>query len=282
MAEEKARKLKGPGGRRNMGPKPRLEHPGRTLGRVFGYLMKLYGLQMAVVVVLIFVGVLANVQGTMFMQTLIDDYIMPMLGQEQPDFGPLGAAIGRVACFYALGVASSFIYNQIMIYVTQGTLRSLRDDLFTHMQTLPIRYFDTHAHGDIMSIYTNDIDTLRQMVSQSIPQFVNSLVTIVSVLYCMIVLNLPLTGLTLVMVGVMLVCTGRLSGNSSRYFMAQQKDLGKVNGFIEETMEGQKVVKVFCHEEESIRAFNEMNDRLFDSSKNANTFANILDRKSVV
>ena len=276
MAEERARKLKGPGGRRNMGPRPKLEHPGRTLRRVFGYLMKLYGLQMAVVVVLIFVGVLANVQGTMFMQTLIDDYIMPMLGQEHPDFGPLGAAIGRVACFYALGVASSFIYNQIMIYVTQGTLRSLRDDLFTHMQTLPIRYFDTHAHGDIMSIYTNDIDTLRQMVSQSIPQFVNSLVTIVSVLYCMIVLSLPLTGLTLAMVCVMLVCTGRLAGNSGRYFMAQQKDLGKVNGFIEETMEGQKVVKVFCHEEESIRAFNEMNDRLFDSAKNANTFANIL------
>lgn len=275
MAEGKVKEFKGPG-QKNRGPKPKLENPGKIFSRLFRYLMHLYGPQMCLVIVLIFVGVLCNVQGTMFMQQLIDVYIMPMLGSESPDFGPLTAAVLRVAGFYLLGVFSALIYNQIMVVITQGTLRSLRDTMFAHMESLPISYFDTHSHGDIMSIYTNDIDTLRQMISQSIPQFINSFVTIVSVVVCMIKLSIPLTGVTLAMVVVMLFITKRVAGLSGRYFMAQQRDLGKVNGYIEEHMNGQKVIKVFCHEEQSIDHFNKLNDQLFDSAKNANTFANIL------
>lgn len=269
------KEFKGPGGK-NRGPRPKIEHPGKIFSRLFGYLMKLYGLQMCIVIVLIFAGVLCNVQGTMFMQQLIDVYIIPLLGSQNPDFAPLTAAIMRVAGFYLLGVLSALVYNQIMVVVTQGMLKNLRGTMFAHMESLPISYFDTHSHGDIMSIYTNDIDTLRQMVSQSIPQFVNSSVTIVSVVVCMIRLSIPLTGVTLAMVVVMLVVTRKVAGLSSRYFMAQQRDLGKVNGYIEEHMNGQKVIKVFCHEEQSIDHFNELNDQLFDSAKNANIFANIL------
>lgn len=255
---------------------PRKGNTGAIFKRLMGFVMKYYGLQMILVIILIFVGVLANVQGTMFTQTLIDDYILPMLGQEKADFGPLAGAIGRVAGFYGLGVASVFVYQQIMIRVTQGTLKKLRDQVFVHMETLPIKYFDTHAHGDIMSVYTNDIDTLRQMISQSIPQVVNSGVTLVSVFVCMVTLSIPLTGVTLLMVAVMLFATSKLAGNSGRYFMAQQKDLGKVNGYIEEMMEGQKVVKVFNHEQENIQNFNALNDALYESAKNANTYANVL------
>ena len=247
-----------------------------TIMRVLKYVCKRYGLQMAIVVVCIVITVLSNLQGTMFMQTLIDDYIMPMLKEHSNDFGPLLGAIGRVALFYAAGVISMFTQSMIMVYVTQGTLRDLRDDMFTSMEDLPIRYFDTHAHGDIMSVYTNDIDTLRQMISQSIPQLLNSLITIVGVFVCMVTLNIPLTILTLAMVGVMLLVTKKLGGNSAKYFTEQQKDLGIVNGNIEEMMNGQKVVKVFCHEEESIEQFNELNDQLFDSANKANKYANIL------
>ena len=247
-----------------------------TIMRVLKYVCKRYGLQMAIVVVCIVITVLSNLQGTMFMQTLIDDYIMPMLKDHSNDFGPLLGAIGRVALFYAAGVISMFTQSMIMVYVTQGTLRDLRDDMFTSMEDLPIRYFDTHAHGDIMSVYTNDIDTLRQMISQSIPQLLNSLITIVGVFVCMVTLNIPLTILTLAMVGVMLLVTKKLGGNSAKYFTEQQKDLGIVNGNIEEMMNGQKVVKVFCHEEESIEQFNELNDQLFDSANKANKYANIL------
>ena len=247
-----------------------------TIVRVLKYVCKRYGLQMAIVVVCIVITVLSNLQGTMFMQTLIDDYIMPMLQTHSTDFGPLLGAIGRVALFYAAGVISMFTQSMIMVYVTQGTLRDLRDDMFTSMEDLPIRYFDTHAHGDIMSVYTNDIDTLRQMISQSIPQLINSLITIVGVFVCMVALNIPLTLLTLAMVGVMLVVAKKLGGNSAKYFTEQQKDLGIVNGNIEEMMNGQKVVKVFCHEEESIEQFNELNDQLFDSANKANKYANIL------
>ena len=247
-----------------------------TIMRVLKYVCKRYGLQMAIVVVCIVITVLSNLQGTMFMQTLIDDYIMPMLDTHSTDFGPLLGAIGRVALFYAAGVISMFTQSMIMVYVTQGTLRDLRDDMFTSMEDLPIRYFDTHAHGDIMSVYTNDIDTLRQMISQSIPQLINSLITIVGVFVCMVALNIPLTLLTLAMVGVMLVVAKKLGGNSAKYFTEQQKDLGIVNGNIEEMMNGQKVVKVFCHEEESIEQFNELNDQLFDSANKANKYANIL------
>ena len=247
-----------------------------TIMRVLKYVCKRYGLQMVIVVVCIVITVLSNLQGTMFMQTLIDDYIMPMLKEHSNDFGPLLGAIGRVALFYAAGVISMFTQSMIMVYVTQGTLRDLRDDMFTSMEDLPIRYFDTHAHGDIMSVYTNDIDTLRQMISQSIPQLLNSLITIVGVFVCMVTLNIPLTILTLAMVGVMLLVTKKLGGNSAKYFTEQQKDLGIVNGNIEEMMDGQKVVKVFCHEEESIEQFNELNDQLFDSANKANKYANIL------
>lgn len=258
------------------GPKPKVSNPGKLLARIMKYVMKSYKFSCIIVAVCIFISVIANVQGTMFMQTLIDDFILPMLGSSSPDFGPLAMAIAKVAGFYAIGVLATFTFNRIMVNVTQGTLKNLRNDMFTHMEGLPIRYFDTHAHGDIMSAYTNDIDTLRQMISQSIPQMLSSAITIVSVLVSMIILNIPLTIITLLMVGVMLVVTKRLGGLSSRYFMAQQQDLGALDGYIEEMMEGQKVIKVFCHEEESKAQFNEKNDKLFNSANNANKFANIL------
>ena len=215
--------------------------------RLLGYVLKRYWLACAFVVICIFISVLANVQGTMFMQTLIDQYILPMIGTPDPDFGPLAGAILRVAMFYVIGAAATFTYNRVMVRVSQGTLKSIRDDLFSHMQSLPIRYFDTHAHGDIMSIYTNDVDTLRQMISQSIPQLANSAITVVSVFVSMLILNIPLTVLTLCMVGLMLTVARKLAGLSGTYFVSQQKALGAVNGYIEEMMEGQKVVKVFCH-----------------------------------
>lgn len=263
--------------RRNIGkPVPKVENPGKLMKRLFQYILNGYKFHILVVVICIFVSVLANVQGTMFTKTLIDQYILPLLKTDTPDFGPLAMAIRRVACFYALGVIAAYTYNRIMIYVSQGTLRNLRNDMFAQMETLPVKYFDTHAHGDIMSIYTNDIDTLRQMISQSIPQMLSSVITIVSVVVSMIILNIPLTILTLIMVGLMLTVSRRLAGLSGKYFLAQQKNLGAVNGYIEEMMEGQKVVKVFCHEQESLEKFNQLNDQLFDSANNANKFANIL------
>ena len=273
-AQRKPPRPMGGGARFRTGPK--VENPGRILARIFGYLFKKHSVSLVFVVICIVISVLANVQGTMFTRTLIDSYITPMIGQADPDFGPLAHAILRVACFYLIGVTAAYTYNRIMIIVTQGTLRDLRNDLFAHMETLPIKYFDTHAHGDIMSIYTNDIDTLRQLVSQSIPQIVNSSITIVSVLTSMIILNIPLTCLTLVMVSVMLMVSGKLAGLSGKYFLAQQTNLGAVNGYIEEMMEGQKVVKVFCHEEESLSEFLKLNDELFESANNANKFANVM------
>lgn len=249
---------------------------GQLLKRILQYVFKGYPVTSIIVVICIFGSVLANVQGTMFLQSLIDDYIMPMLSSDSPDFGPLAKAIGRVACFYAIGVACTFAYNRIMVNVAQGTLRNLRGDMFSHMENLSIRYFDTHTHGDIMSIYTNDIDTLRQMISQSIPQLLNAAITIVSVLVSMFILNVPLTIITLLMVGVMLIVTGKLGGKSSKYFRAQQRDLGILDGYVEEMMAGQKVVKVFCHEEEACKEFDEKNEQLFNSAYNANRFANIL------
>lgn len=269
--------VKGPGrGGAAFRTGPMVENPGKMLGRLMGYIYKNYRIHIIVVVIGIVVSVLANVQGTMFMKTLIDQYIMPLLKSEAPDFHPLAMAILRVACFYAIGVACTYTYNRLMIYVSQGTLRNLRNEMFERMETLPVKYFDTHAHGDIMSIYTNDIDTLRQMISQSIPQLISSVITIVSVLVSMIILNIPLTVVTLFMVGVMLFASKNLAGLSGKYFMEQQKNLGIVNGYIEEMMEGQKVVKVFCHEEESLEKFNELNDQLFESANNANKFANVL------
>ncbi len=262
--------------RQMRGMKPGVKNPGKIFKRIMSYVFRKYKLHFMAVVVLIFIGVIANVQGTLFMQKLIDNYITPFLLSDTPNFTPLGRAIGRVAVFYTVGVLSVYLYNRLMVYVTQGTLKELRDDLFSHMEQLPIRYFDTHAHGDIMSIYTNDIDTLRQMISQSIPQFLNSGITIVSVLFSMLMLNIPLTFVTLAMVGVMLVCTKKATGQSGNYFLQQQKNLGAVNGYIEEMMNGQKVVKVFCHEEESKERFKELNDALYVSADRANTFSNIL------
>jgi ATP-binding cassette subfamily B multidrug efflux pump len=268
--------VKGPGGGVPRGQKPAVKNPGKVLGRLGGYIMKYYKFHIITVVICIFLSVICNAQGTMFMQTLIDGYITPLLGSENPDFSGLAGAIGRVAGFYALGVFASWLYNRLMVNVTQGTLRNLRNELFTHMEGLPIKYFDTHAHGDIMSVYTNDVDTLRQVISQSMPQLLNSGITIITVLVCMIRLNIPLTAVTMVMVGIMLVVTRKVSGKSGKYFMEQQKDIGAVNGYIEEMMSGQKVVKVFCHEEESIKDFNVLNDQLFESAYQANKFANIL------
>lgn len=268
---------KGGPGRRGMGrPKVKLENPGRTISRLLKYVGKNYWFHLVAVFVGIIVSVLANVQGTMFTKSLIDDYIVPLTKVDRPDFAPLLQKIAQVACFYGLGVLSTWVYNRIMVDVTQGTLQKLRDDLFVHMESLPIKYFDTHAHGDIMSIYTNDIDTLRQMISQSIPQLVSSIITVVSVLVSMIYLNIPLTLITLLMVGVTMVVSGKVAGLSGSYFLEQQRDLGKVNAHIEEMMNGQKVVKVFCHEEESVREFHALNDELFVSADNANTFANVL------
>lgn len=254
----------------------KVDHPFRLIKRLMAYILRNYSIHCITVVICIFISVLANVAGTRFTQALIDDYIIPLVNAAEKDFTPLALAIGRMCIFYTIGVISTFVYQKIMVYVTQGTLDRLRVDLFTHMEKLPIRYFDTHAHGDIMSVYTNDIDTLRQMISQSIPQLLNSVITIVSVFVSMLVLNIPLTLLTTVMVFIMLFVTKSLAQKSGSYFMAQQRDLGKVNGFIEEMMHGQKVVKVFCHEEENIEKFNELNDQLFDSANNANKFANIL------
>ena len=268
----------GPGGpgRGPRGPRPKIENPGKLFKRVMGYTLKDYALGWIVVVICIFASVYASLQGTMFMRTLIDSYILPLIGRESPDFGPLQGAIMRVACFYALGVAASFTQSRILINIGQGTLRNIRNDMFEKMESLPIKYFDTHAHGDIMSMYTNDIDTLRQMISQSIPQMINSAITVVSVFVCMLVLDIPLTLVTLFMVGIMLIATKKIGGLSSRYFLAQQKAIGAVNGCVEETMTGQKVVKVFCHEKESLDQFNALNDQLFESAYQANRFANIM------
>ena len=278
MAEQKNARgpAFGPGRRAPMGMRPRIENPGKVFKRILAYVFKGYGIFCIIAVCCIFGSVLANVQGNLFLKTLVDDYIRPMIGQPAPDFTPLLYAMARVAGFYLLGVICTFTQARIMIYVTQGTMKRLRDDMFAHMSRLPIRYFDTHTHGDIMSVYTNDIDTLRQMISQSIPQMINSSITIVSVLISMISLNLWLTGLTLVMVSIMLFVSKNVVGRSGKYFKVQQEALGNLNGFIEERMEGQKVVKVFCHEEKSIEEFDVLNDALFDSAYNANKFANLM------
>ena len=253
-----------------------IQHPLKQLKRLMAYVFQDYGMHCAAVLLLIVVSVLANVQGTMFTRTLIDDYIQPLLLSDRPDFTPLLHAIIRVAAFYGVGIVATYTYNRLMVEVTQGTLRDMRNDLFERMERLPIQYFDTHTHGDIMSIYTNDIDTLRQMISQSVPQFINSAITIVSVLVSMIILNIPLTIVTLIMVGIMVLSSRAAAGTSGRYFVEQQINIGKVNGYIEEMMEGQKIIKVFCHEEETEEKFRELNQKLFVSADRANAFANYL------
>ncbi len=265
----------GPARRGPMGGK-RIENPGKVFKRLMGYVLKNYAVHYVFVIICIIGNVFASVQGTLFTQTLIDDYILPMIGQPNPDFSGLLGAIGRVGCFYLIGVICAFLQARILVNVTQGTLRDLRNDMFEHMEKLPIKYFDTHTHGDIMSMYTNDIDTLRQMISQSIPQMLSSAITVVSVLISMLCLNIPLTLLTLVMVALMMYTTKTVAGKSGSYFGKQQANIGKVNGYIEEMMEGQKVVKVFCHEEISLDEFKRINNELFDSAYNANKFANLM------
>lgn len=266
----------GPRGPRGMRKGPKAKNPMKTLKRIFAIIVKGYPIQCVLVIIGIVVGVLANVYGSLFLQSLIDDYITPLVGSSAPDFTPLLKALATMAAIYLVGVVSNYMYNRLMIYISEGSLKKVRDGLFDHMETLAIPYFDTHTHGDLMSIYTNDTDTLRQMISQSIPQLLSSAITIVSVFASMVYLSPILTLMIVAMVFVMTNVIKKIGGQSGRYFMAQQQDLGKVNGYIEEMMDGQKVVKVFCHEEEAKAKFKELNDKLFDSASNANVYANVL------
>lgn len=258
----------------------------KVLGRVIKFMFRDYKIHFFIVVVCIIVQAVATLVGMTYMKTLIDDYISPMLKAKEAaaeagkayiaDYSSLAASLGKLAALYVVGLVCSYAYNRIMVNVGQGTLRNFRNELFDNMESLPIKYFDTHAHGDIMSVYTNDVDTLRQFIGQSIPQLINSIVSFVSTLTAMIVLNIPLTLLSIFMAFVMMVTTKNISMKSGKFFGAQQKDLGEVNGFIEEMLDGQKVVKVFCHEEKAKEDFSKLNDRLRDSAFNANKFANIL------
>ena len=271
-----AKEVRGPGPRGAGQPRPKVENPGLLLKRIMGEVFQHYLPHCIIVLICIVVSALANVQASLFLKSLIDDYIVPMTQQAAPDFGPLTAALLRVGCIYVVGVLAAWLNARIMVNVTQGTLRNLRTQLFTHMESLPIKYFDQHPHGDIMSVYTNDVDTLRQMLSQSIPQLVSSAITIVSVFASMVMLSWQLTVVTMCMVALMLFCSKKITSMSGKYFIAQQRDLGKVNGYIEEMMEGQKVVKVFTHEQKTLAGFRELNDKLKDSAKQANAYANII------
>ena len=266
----------GPRGPKGMKGGPKSKDPIKTLKRLLAYIMKRYKFRYLFVLVCIAISSVVQVIGTMFMKTLIDDYILPMVDGRMASFQPLIEALTTMACIYVIGIICTYTYNIMMMYIAQGVLKGIRDDMFAHMETLPIKYFDTHQHGDIMSHYTNDTDTLRQMVSQSIPNLFSSSITLISTLISMIILSVPLTLLVFVGVFVMLKVSGKIGGNSAKYFVAQQQSLGKTNGYIEEMMDGQKVIKVFCHEDQAIDEFNELNDELFDTAKNANTFANIL------
>ncbi len=246
-----------------------------VMGRVLGYMLKNYKFSFFMVVVCILGSALATLRGTLFMQSLIDDYIVPLTQAQTADFSALAAALGSIVITYIIGILCAYAYNRIMVNVSQGTMRNLRIELFHHMESLPIRYFDSHAHGDIMSVYTNDVDTLRQLMSQSIPQIINSVITILTSFVSMLILDIPLTLMTLAMIGVMAWVTSKIAGKSAVYFSKQQKDLGTVNGYIEEMMEGQKVVKVFCHEDQSLEQFRKLNQELRESADKANTFSNI-------
>ena len=274
MAEQ-VKAVRGPGGPRMHG-KVKVENPGPILKRLMGIVLKRYAPHCILVLVCLAGSTFATVRGTLFIQTLIDDYIYPLIGMDNPDFSALVQAIVQMACIYLFGVVCSYGYNRLMVNVSQGTLRNIRVGLFEKMESLPIKYFDTHAHGDIMSIYTNDTDTLRQLIGQSMPQLVSSLFSIVSVFFSMLFLNVPLTVISVCMVVVMLITSGKIAGKSGTYFIKQQKNLGIVNGYIEEMMDGQKVVKVFCHEEESLEKFRQLNEELRSSADQANMFANIL------
>lgn len=259
------------------GKKPKLSGNSlKTLKRLLGYILKEYKFTFFMVVLTIIISSLANVAGTLFLRNLIDDYIAPLLNQSSPDFTPLLKAILTIGLIYYVGVISTYVYSYLMVKVSQGSLKKFRDDMFSYMETLPISFFDTHSHGDLMSLYTNDTDALRQMISQGIPQLLAAIITVISVFFSMIFLSLPLTGVQVIIIVVILYVTKVLGEKSGKYFGLQQKDIGAVNGYIEEMMEGQRVVKVFCHEEEAKINFDKLNDALCDSANNANKYANVL------
>ena len=276
MAQQNVRAIHGPRGGMAGRPRPKVANPGKLLKRIMGEVFKHYAPHCAVVLICIFLSAFANVRASLFLQTLIDDYITPMVQQQSTDFGPLVGALVKIGCIYLVGILASWANARIMVNVTQGTMRNIRIELFTHMESLPIRYFDTHPHGDIMSVYTNDVDTLRQMISQSIPQLISSVITILSVFISMCILDIPMTVLTLCMVALMLFCSKKISAQSGKYFISQQRDLGAVNGYIEEMLEGQKVVKVFTHETKTLEGFRDLNNKLRESSIRANGYANIM------
>ena len=256
--------------------KPSRKAPLKVLNRVLRYMLHYYALPFALVIVCILITAVATVTGATFPQKLVDDYIVPMLNSGSTDFSGLAASLFQLAAILAVGVVTAFCYNRIMVSVSQGTMRRLRDDLFHRMESLPISYFDTHAHGDIMSVYTNDIDTLRQLLSQSIPQIINTSVTMLATLVTMLVLNPALTVISILTACVMVTVTVNFSKLSGKYYVLQQRDLGIVDGFIEEMLDGQKVVKVFCHEDAALRDFRKVNDQLRDSADKANRYANLL------
>ncbi len=268
----------GPGHRGGRGmPRAKAdENTGKNLKRLLKLTFENYKIQAFFVVVGIAVSAICGVRGTLFIKTLIDSYITPLLQSKTPDYTGLKIALFKMAGIYALGIFANFLYNYLMMFITQGTLKRMRDDMFTHMQTLPIKYFDSHTHGELMSRYTNDVDTLRQMISQTVPQLLNSTVTIVSVLVSMLILSWQLTIIALVIVALMLTLSKKVGGASGKYFVKQQKNLGRLNGYIEEMMDGQKVVKVFTHEEKAKEEFDAFNETLYDSMRKANGFANIM------
>jgi len=274
--------MMGPGPRRRGAPMPRMswKGQGKILKRLMGMILKKYGFHYLIVLACILISAMCTLQGTLFTQTLIDDHILPLLAAVQagatPDYTPLAQALLKLAGILLLGIGTSYAYNRIMIGVSQGAMLDIRKQLFVHMETLPIKYFDTHSHGDIMSVYTNDVGTLQGLIGQSIPQTFNSIITVVITFYSMVTMSFPMTCVSLLMLGVMMFFSGKIATLSGKNFAAQQKNLGMVNGYIEEMMEGQKVVKVFCHEEQAKAKFEELNENLRTAAHNANRFANTL------
>lgn len=249
---------------------------GKTVKRLLSYLTGKYKIQFIFVLICIVISALAGVRGSLFLENLIDDYITPLIGSSNPDFSGLLGAILKMALIYASGILATLLFNRVMVTIAQGILKTIRDEMFSHMQTLPIRYFDTHTHGDIMSYYTNDTDTLRQMLTMSIPQMFSSVITIVFTFFAMVKTSVHLTVLVLICLVVILKTSKFITGSCGKYFMRQQRSLAAVNGYVEEMMNGQKVVKVFCYEEEAKKKFDKLNDELFDDAYSANKFANIL------
>ncbi|MFT8351702.1 ABC transporter ATP-binding protein [Clostridium saccharoperbutylacetonicum] len=272
----KPKVVRGPGGRGGHGPAKMSKNSLKTLKRLLIYILKEYKFLFSMVIITIIISSLANVYGTTYIQDLIDKYIIPLSGQNSPDFGPLLGMIAKMAFVYYVGVIATYAYSRMMMYISQGSLKRIRDDMFSHMEALPVKFFDTHAHGDVMSLYTNDTDALRQMISQGVPQLLSAIITVIGVLIAMIRLSLPLIVVEVLIILLMFKVTKTIGAKSGKYFGLQQKDLGVVNGYIEEMMEGQKVVKVFCHEEEAKINFDKLNDELCNSANNANKYANVL------